>query len=180
MRLIKKDTRYQFSLRTILIAVTVLSCMLAIWTLLPLAARQFAISFMGITLCSCFVFALLLKLDWMMADKKLPLLSAFGSIALISTCSTVISIVLLASWLQLPARSGTVQLYVNDPEGMFVFRFREAVALSLLGAPILCGLLGMLPICREKNFFRGWIFIGIVSYLISWFVIVSYGFIPMV
>ena len=152
-----------------------------IWKALPLGAQQFAICFSFIALLSCFIFMLLTKLDHMLAeDKKSPPSSAIGGVALVSLCLSVILIVRLASWIQLPGHSGTVQLFVNDPNSMFVFRLRGAVALSLVGAPIVCGILNMLCINKERVFFRGWIFAGILSYLFSWFVIVSTGFIPMV
>jgi hypothetical protein len=180
MGLIKGRSRYQFSLQAVLIVVAIFACILVIGRTLPLGAQQFAICFSAVALLSSLVFAVLMMLDRLLAGKESLFPLGVGSVALVSICIAVILIVLLSSWLQLPLRSGTVQLAVGNADRMFVFRIREVVALSLLGAPVFCGILSMLSIGKEKICFRGWLLIGILSYLIAWYVIVSTGFIPMV
>jgi hypothetical protein len=180
---VKQDgnsVRRQFSTRAVLTVMAALACVLAIWNALPLGARQFGVSFLIVASLVCSLLFVLVKLDRLFVGKPSPASSDMRSVVLAAISFATISIVFIVALVQLPARSGSVQSYVDNPSASFVFRFRGAVSLSLLAAPILCGILSLFSKCKAKTFFHGWTLVGIVSYLTAWILIVCSGFIPMV
>jgi len=171
--------RYQFSLRTALVAVTIFGCILAIGRALPVGARQLAICFSIVAILSSLVFFLLMKMDQVFTFKESPDSSPIGGAALVSICSTAILIILLAFWMQLPFRTGTAQLAVGNPYYMFVLDLRTAVTLSILGAPFFCAALQKIIIGEKSSSSRVWMLIGFVSFIVALILVVKSGFIPM-
>jgi hypothetical protein len=171
-----RNKRFQFSLGTALLVITVAAGLLAAGVLLPPRLRQLLFSVLVFVASWGIVFLVLWMGEHIRARYGEPRSLPIGSMMLTSVSALVIILVLLP----LPGGRGDVQLWVHDARAMFAFDLRGATMLSLFFSPLLCGLIGKLRLDLGSPARFGWLIAAIVSYIAAWYLVVTQAFLPLV
>jgi hypothetical protein len=162
MTSIKSKRRRQFSLKSLLLVVTLVCASLAIGVVWPRLLVFYVAAF------PAFVVFALSALDRMLQGDQPPLPTPIGSFLLIAVSTWAIIFLLFTSAIRIPGGFGPIQYSAGNALGTFVFALRTLTILAMIAGPILSAIIGCFRLLAGKNFRLGWLAVGIAFLVVAW------------
>jgi hypothetical protein len=156
--------RLQFSLKSVLLVVTLVCVCLAAGAISPRAV----LSVLSVAAITAPVVFLLIAVDRMLRRDQQPKPAPIGSFILIAVAAWAIVFVLIATSIRIPGGFGPIQYAAGNAWATFVFMLRIGTILVMVGSPILCSIIGGIRLWMGANFRLGWLAIGIALSFVAW------------
>jgi len=178
MYLSNANKRYQFSLRTLLYVTAGLALILAVGKALTVQTTQLMSCIFVMFATPVLACVLLTRLHKKQMHRHPELLPAIGSIILITACTTITAVVLVAVLAGIPRRATPIQYISGSSYGAFLYLLKFLTTLFLLCTPVASGLVGMARFGEGRKLRLDWFIAGIASFLIACLLVMHCEFFP--
>jgi hypothetical protein len=163
MRAVGPKNRFQFSIRSALVGIALVSLVLTGAVNFP----RVAVGTLPIVVFCALMFVTLYSVDRKVTRDSAPPRNAIGSWILISVSTWTTAFIWLLSILRLPGGAGPVQYTAGSPWAEFVFCLRGGTMIIFFVCPIISVLVGGFRLAAETRIRPGWLVAGICAYLIA-------------